>query len=132
MWKKQGLIFTTVSTDKSWQRSHAQVPVVDFIGDNKIRVYYGTRDSNNRTLSTFFETKADNPSKISYIHQEPILPLGKLGTFDESGVMPSDIVDYKGIKFYYYLGWNTGSTVRYRVANGLAISKDGGKTFRRF
>ena len=129
-WEKAGLIYS-VDGKNNWMISHAQVPVVDKIGDNRLRIYYGTRDRKNRTLTTFIEVEENNPSNILYKHDKPVLPLGRLGCFDDSGVMPSDIVTYEGVKYFYYLGWNVGHSVRYRVANGLAISDDGGKTFRR-
>jgi predicted GH43/DUF377 family glycosyl hydrolase len=129
-WQKKGLIFA-VDNNYDWMVSHAQVPLVDKVSEDILRIYFGTRDSQNRTLTTFIEVEADNPQNILYIHDKPILSLGRLGCFDDSGVMPSDIISYDGKKYFYYLGWNVGSSVRYRVANGLAISKDNGGTFKR-
>ncbi|ODS40530.1 MAG: hypothetical protein A7315_02535 [Candidatus Altiarchaeales archaeon WOR_SM1_79] len=129
-WVKKGLIFKT-ENNFEWMRTHAQVPIADKIDEERLRIYFGTRDSQNRTLTTFIEVEANNPQNILYIHDKPILSLGRLGCFDDSGVMPSDIVNYNSKKYFYYLGWNVGSTVRYRVANGLAISEDNGNTFKR-
>jgi hypothetical protein len=129
-WLKKGLIFK-VENNYDWMQTHAQVPIVDKIDNEKLRIYFGTRDSQNRTLTTFIEVEADNPQNILYIHDKPILSLGRWGCFDDSGVMPSDIISYEDKKYFYYLGWNVGSSVRYRVANGLAISEDNGETFKR-
>ncbi len=129
-WIKKGLIFK-VENNHDWMQTHAQVPIADKVDDERLRIYFGTRDKHNRTLTTFIEVEADNPQNILYICDRPILSLGKLGCFDDSGVMPSWIVTHKEKKYFYYLGWNVGSTVRYRVANGLAISNDNGKTFKR-
>lgn len=129
-WIKKGLIFK-VEGNNEWMQTHAQVPIVDKIYEERIRIYFGTRDNQNRTLTTFIEVEANNPQNILYVHDKPILPLGRLGCFDDSGVMPSDILDFNGKKYFYYLGWNVGHSVRYRVANGLAISEDNGKTFIR-
>jgi hypothetical protein len=60
-----------------------------------------------------------------------VLGLGKLGTFDDSGAMPSCIVNHGGRKFLYYIGWNRGATVPYRNSIGLAVSDDGGESFER-
>jgi len=129
-WIKKGLIFK-VEKNHEWMQTHAQVPIVDKIDNERLRIYFGTRDSKNRTLTTYIEVEAENPQNILYVHDKPILPLGRLGCFDDAGVMPSDILDFNGKKYFYYLGWNVGHSVRYRVANGLAISEDKGKTFTR-
>ena len=131
MWVKKGLIYS-VKGNKEWMTSHAQVPTVDKVSEDKVRIYYCTRDNKNRSLTTFIECEASEPKKILYEHNNPILPLGKLGTFDDSGVMPSCIINHDGRKYLYYIGWNTGITARYRVAHGLAISNDNGETFEKY
>lgn len=129
-WEKKGLIFK-LDNQIEWAKSHAQVPIVDPVSEDRLRIYFGTRDEKNRTMTTYIEVEADNPKNILYVHKDPILPLGSMGCFDDSGVMPSDIVSFKGKKYFYYLGWNVGGLVRYRVANGVAVSNDDGKTFER-
>ncbi len=130
-WIKKGLIYT-VNKNYEWMQTHAQVPTIDKISENKLRIYFGTRDKLNRTSTTYIEVDADNPKKVFYIHNKPILPFGRLGCFDDNGVMPNWLINNKGKKYYYYLGWNTSTTVRYRVAIGLAISEDGGNSFKRY
>lgn len=126
-WGKKGLIYVPES-NYDWQMSHAQLPIVDRIND-VLRIYYGTRDVFNRTVTTYIEVEADNPQNILYVHDKPVLGLGELGAFDDSGAMPSWIVNHEGPKYLYYIGWNTGGTVPYRNSIGLAISHDGGQTF---
>ena len=63
------------------------------------------------------------------MHDRPVLDLGELGCFDDVGVMPSCIVNVDGAKLLYYAGWNTSTTVPYRISIGLAVSDDGGYTF---
>jgi len=66
------------------------------------------------------------------ITKEPILGLGDLGCFDDNGVMPAWIVGFENKKYMYYIGLNKGTTVQFHSFIGLAISKDEGKTFKRF
>jgi len=127
---KQGLIFN-VDGKYPWAQSHAQIPSPDLLPDGRIRIYYATRDGSNRALTSFVDVDADDPGKVRYIHDQPILDFGKLGCFDDSGVMPSCVVTHDNLKSLYYCGWNTSTTVRYRNCIGLAISEDGGVTFRR-
>ncbi len=110
---------------------HACVPVADKIADDVLRIYFGPRDRQGRTVTTFIEVEADDPSKVIYVHDRPVLALGKLGTFDDSGAMPSCVVNHEGTKYLFYIGWNQGVTVPYRNAVGLAASTDGGLTFNR-
>lgn len=128
-WVKKGRIFK-VKGDRKWALTHAQVPIVEPVNSDVLRIYYGTRDDKNRTRTSFIEVNAHNPSEILYKHPIPILKLGPAGTFDDSGVMPSEVVRYKGRTYFYYVGWNTGNTARYRTALGLAISDDG-RTFKK-
>jgi hypothetical protein len=129
-WIKGGLIFRPDSNFE-WMSHHACVPIADKVSDEVLRIYFGPRDRYNRTVTTFIEVEADNPSNVLYVHDRPVLSLGKLGTFDDSGAMPTCIVNHSGRKYLYYVGWNRGVTVPYRNSVGLAVSKDGGLTFKR-
>jgi hypothetical protein len=127
---KQGLIFS-VGAKYPWSQTHAQIPSVDVLPNDRLRIYYSTRDVLNRSLTSFIEVSAEDPQEVVYEHDKPILGFGSLGCFDDCGVMPSCIVTHEGKKFLYYCGWNTSTTVRYRNSIGLAVSEDGGITFRR-
>lgn len=132
-WIKKGLIYKPDGSIP-WSLSHAQVPVVDFDKDsNIIKVYFSTRNSKGQSLPAYVLLDADDPRKILEIGKKPILQIGKLGTFDDCGVMPSWIVNHSnGEKWMYYIGWNVRNTIAYHNSVGLAISKDGGATFNKF
>lgn len=129
-WEKKGLIFRP-ENDHEWMLHHASQPIADKVDDEVLRIYFGPRDEQERTRTTFIEVEAGNPSNVLYVHERPVLSLGKLGTFDDSGAMPSCIVNHEGRKYLYYNGWNRGVTVPYRNSIGLAVSEDGGLTFER-
>ena len=129
-WIKKGHIFTNLK-DSYWNQSHAQVPTAIILNE-KIRIYYCTRDKYNRSLTTFIDVNKNNPNEILKIKKNPILELGKAGTFDDSGIMPTWVLENKGEIYLFYVGWNTGGTARYRVAHGLAISRDNGETFEKY
>ncbi|MFS0919256.1 hypothetical protein [Brevibacillus sp. 179-C 1.1 NHS] len=112
--------------------AYATVPTVDEISQQLVRIYFGTRDKLNRSHISFIESEKNIPSKLSYIHDRPVLSPGKLGTFDDSGCMPSWIVNYNNNKYLYYIGWNVRNTIPYHNSIGLAISIDGGDTFQRY
>jgi hypothetical protein len=129
-WEKQGVIFSA-DGQYEWMIHHACVPVVDPVDSDVMRIYFAPRDARGRSRPGFIEVEAANPANVLYVHDRPVLDLGNLGTFDDSGVMPSSIVDFDGRKFMFYIGWNVGVTVPYRNAVGLAVSDDGGRSFTR-
>jgi hypothetical protein len=122
-WTKRGLIFC-VDGKLDWNKSHAQVPVVDVLAD-RLRVYYATRNIIGISTISFIETEKNNPSKVLYVHDKEILPRGKPGTFDDSGLMPTCILNVGNKKFLYYIGWTKKVNVPYHNSIGLAVSDDG-------
>jgi hypothetical protein len=127
-WIKKGVIFAP-DHNYDWMISHASIPVVDQARDGVLRIYFGTRDGDGRSHTSYLEVEAARPENILHVHDRPVLPLGRPGTFDDSGVMPSSIVSHAKKKYLYYIGWNPQVTVTYRLAIGLAVSEDGGRSF---
>lgn len=130
-WTKMGLVYKP-SVNQEWGISHAQVPFGYPLDESTIRIYFATRDRNNRSVTTFIEVDSRDLKKIKYIHRAYCLGVGEKGMHDDSGAMPSCFVKAGDRLFMYYTGWNVGSTVSYRTAVGLAISDDGGLTFERY
>lgn len=130
-WIKKGLIYCPKGYD-DWSQSHAQVPVVDQINKERLRIYYSTRDAKSRSRTSYIDVSADNPREIIYQHHEPILPLGEPGTFDDCGVMATWVTNYKQKKYLYYIGWTVRNTVPYHNSIGLAVSEDGGESYQKY
>jgi len=129
-WKQMGVIFRP-ENNYEWMFSHAYVPLPDKISENVVRIYFATRSKEIKSVTTFIEVDADDPSKALYVHDKPVLGLGKLGTFDDGGAVPFSMVHRDNKKYLYYGGWNASVTVSYRNSIGLAVSEDNGLTFRR-
>jgi hypothetical protein len=130
-WVKKGLIYKP-SAQHWWNRTHASVPTVDETDQKVWRIYFGTRDEMNRNRISYIDVEAGNPLNVLYEHDAPVLDLGRLGTFDDCGVMPSWILNHDGKKYLYYIGWTVRSTIPYHNSIGLAVSRDDGHTFERF
>lgn len=131
-WEKKDRIFKA-NGNYGWMISHAQVPTMLIRPqENLIRVYFSTRPIQSQSRITFLDLDINDPSKVIYINENPILELGKLGTFDEHGLMPSSVIEYNDLIYLYYSGWQRGFSVPYNNYTGLAISKDGGKTFKKY
>jgi len=133
-WKKLGRIFS-VDKNSDWMFSHASVPFIEKIKDDlfkvpRFKVYFSTRNLNNESSIGYIIFDINNIKTILEISKKPVLEKGSLGTFDDSGVMGTSIVNVNGRKYLYYVGWNIGVTVPFRNAIGLAVS-DGCNAFRR-
>ena len=129
-WKKKGLIFQSKG-QYPWMQTHASLPVVEYLKEDIFRIYFSPRDLKNHSHIAYIEIDIFNPKDIICISEKPVLTPGKLGAFDDSGVMASSIINHQGKKFMYFLGWNQAVTVLYRNAIGLAVSNDNGKTYHR-
>ena len=113
-----------------WMRSHAQVPTPLLDEDaGIIRVYFASRPQPGLTLTSFVDLDIRDPRKIIYVNEKPILELGRPGTFDEHGIMPSCAVRHGKEVYLYYSGWSQSVGVPYTNSTGLAISRDGGASF---
>jgi hypothetical protein len=115
-----------------WNVSHAAVPFADRMEGERYRIYFTGRDLTNRSQIGFLELDLQEPSRIQCLTPEPVVRVGRPGTFDDSGAMMSWLVDYREEKYLYYVGWNLGVTVPFRNSTGLAISRDGGRSFVKF
>ena len=130
-WEKRGLIFEN-RQQHPWMVSHACVPTALHMPDQGlIRIYFAPRNSKGQSIPTFIDVRADDPGELIQLHDRPILELGRLGTFDDGGIMPCSVVRNEETIYLYYVGWNPTVSVPYRNAIGLAISEDGGTTFHR-
>jgi hypothetical protein len=132
-WNKLGVIFSTTPDHRQgdWMVSHACVPTALALPNGRIRVYFAPRDTQGRSWPTFIEVDGQDPRRLLYVHDHPVMKLGELGTFDDNGIMPGSIVEAEELLYLYYVGWNASVSVPYRNAVGLALSRDGGLTFEK-
>ena len=128
-WVKKGHIFN-VSDNFGWMHSHAQIPTV-LVKEDRLRIYFATRPEQDCSLTSFIDVDIDDPRRILQVHDKPILELGKPGLFDEHGVMPQYVCEHEGQIRLYYAGWSRRTSVPYSNWTGLAVSDDGGTTFRK-
>jgi len=129
-WIKKGLIVKPGEFD--WMVTHASHPFAERVGEDLYRIYFYGRDSLNRSQGGYVEVDINEPEKILYITEKPVLDLGDLGCFDDCGAMPSCIVSCDNKQYMYYVGWTQARATPFSFFIGLAISKDGGQTFERF
>ncbi|ERL99470.1 hypothetical protein HIMB11_00416 [Rhodobacteraceae bacterium HIMB11] len=95
------------------------------------QVYFAAIDSQNIGRIYKFNAFYDSGNFITDYSTEIVLDVGQPGTFDEHGVSPLSVVSLNGLIYLYYAGWQRHKSLRYYLFVGLAISEDGGKTFKR-
>ncbi|MEO8446796.1 MAG: hypothetical protein ABI528_04830 [bacterium] len=129
-WRKLGLIFSP-SGEYEWMQTHAMMPVFDMTDEENARIYFSARDKQGRSQGAYIEINLNDPLKVKKISKEPVLKLGQLGAFDDSGIMPTCLVNFGNKKYLYYNGWTLGKNVPFFSFNGVALSKDGGNNFEK-
>lgn len=102
-WIKKGLIYYPKG-ENGFDYSHCHKPTPLILNGTTIRVYFGVRDKNNITRTTFIDVDINDPKKILYVHNKPVIDIGKIGTFDDSGANVSSVVRV-GNKIYMLLYW---------------------------
>jgi hypothetical protein len=126
-WLKKGLIFEPPG-NLDWMATHAALPFAERVEDHH-RVYISGRDEKGRAEIGYFEIDLANPKEILQVSDRPVIGLGPLGSFDDSGVTSSWIVDHNSKKYQYYTGWSLGVTVPFYFYIGLAVREDGAERF---
>lgn len=127
-WKKLGLVFDISKHNIPWLKSHAMLPT-PLLMDNAIRVYFTGRNLNGQSCISFIDLDKEDPTKVVYVHDVPLLEIGKTGTFDDCGTVGTFILKNNDKVFLYYNGYNVRNTVPWNNSIGLAASSDGGVTF---
>src|SRR5690554_4277400 len=102
-WQQKGRIFKPEGV-YPWSRTHAQVPSA-LVLEDRIRLYYATRDEHGRSLTSFIDVDLDDPTKILYVHERPVMDLGAPGCHDEDGVMVGCVLSVGDEVWMYYTGW---------------------------
>jgi sucrose-6-phosphate hydrolase SacC (GH32 family) len=131
-WRKHGIIYCPDAA-QPWSRSHAMVPTPLLMSElGVLRVFYTSCDAKGIGRPSFVDLDPADPRRVLSANGEPILDIGAPGTFDENGVLPTSVVRAPdGRLLMYYVGFELGTKIRYRLLTGLAISEDGGASFRR-
>jgi hypothetical protein len=107
-----------------WATSHAALPVPTPLADGRVAVLFSSRDEEGRARIGRAEISLDGSTEAR-VSPDPVLDLGELGSFDDSGVTSSCVVDHDGRRHLYYSGWARGVTVPFYLFVGCAVSEGG-------
>jgi hypothetical protein len=125
-WIKKGLLHAP-DKRKKWSYYYSILPTPLYLkNENKIRIYFGTSSKDRYCGISYIDVAADNPSNILCEHNGYALAYGESGYFDDCGVQPSCIVEIKGQKYLYYLGYQQCQRIPNMCFAGIAKIKDDG------
>lgn len=134
-WKKLGKIFDPVDHQIPNNCVEFSQAPQSLVLSDRIRIYYSTRerDASGKYLShvAYVDFSRDMQGIIG-TSQHTVIPLGKLGCFDEHGIFPFNVLKDGDRVLAFTTGCNRKSSVPVDAAIGLAISHDNGRTFSRF
>ena len=130
-WRKLGLIIAPDQELPS-QKTHAMLPTPMKLTETRYRIYFGSRNELNQSNIHYVEIDLRNPTQILKRSIQPVLIPGRLGTFDDNGVLPSCTLNEKGTLWMYHIGFKPGGTTRMDLFGGLCSSADGGIEFTRW
>jgi len=112
---------------------YAQAPQA-LLFEDFVRIYFSIRkrSPDQKFVSHVQYIDMDKSfAKILDVSRGPVIELGKLGTFDEHGIFPMNVLRVDDKVYAYPSGWTRRCSVSVDTAIGLASSTDGGVTFRR-
>jgi len=131
-WKKIGLILSPRIHKLKWWDTYGMDPTVIKLKKSIHRIFFCGRNKSNQSLIGYADIDLNYPFKILNVSKKPVLNLGSLGAFDDNGVTASCAIKLGNILRLYYIGWKPRSTTRYSLMTGLAVSKNNGKSFKRY
>jgi hypothetical protein len=103
--------------------------------DEFVRIYFATRsvdESNGKYRSHIaFVDMKKNLKDVIRTSERTVIPLGKLGCFDEHGIFPMNPLRREDAVYAYTCGWSRRVSVSVETAIGLAVSHDDGVTFQK-
>jgi len=130
-WRKLGLVYGPDGS-MPWAQTHAMIPIPMKLNDDVIRVYATFCDANGVGRPGYVDVAAKDPTRVLGVSKKPLIDIGLPGTFDENGVLACSVVRERDKVLLYYVGFELGTKIRYRLLTGLAVSRDEGSTFSRY
>lgn len=113
-------------------QTHAMVPTPHQVDESLYRIYFAGRNEKNQSSIGYALIDLDKPNDVLEYSDTAVLTPGRLGTFDDNGVLPSCLVEFDGELAMYTIGFKPGGTTRMDLFGGLATSKDNGESFFRW
>lgn len=118
-WEKKGRIYCP--DGEGYFKTHAARPVPYRLDAETLRIFFSSRDSDDRMLPTFIDVDVQEPSRIVKTCDLPLVDLGEAGTFDDSGVTLGSVVEHNNKVLLYYTGWKRRRVVSFELSIGIIL-----------
>lgn len=124
-WHKLGLLYSPSTSNRSPKlASHAANPVPVHVEDDRYRVYFSGRDSENRSSVGAVDIDVVN-RKLVYEYRDPFFEHGPVGSFYAEGVSIGNCYEADGVKYMLFMGWQSPKDGHWRGDIGqLVVSSD--------
>jgi len=130
-WQRHGVVWAP-GGQRPWAHSHATCPTPLRRRDGSWRVFLQCRDGRGIGRVAWIDLDPQDPRRVIGEAAQPALDIGTPGSFDDNGVFPTSVLRADdGCVWLYYVGFELGHHIRYRLLTGLAVSEDDGDSFQR-
>ena len=129
-WKKLGRVFCA-SGENEWMVAGGRTPVPLHLAGDVYRIYFGAYDKTGRGRIFSLDINVKHPLEYHNLISEPIVDIGATGYFDDNGIVPSDVLRVGKEIYLYTIGFSIKNRILFDAASGLAISEDGGLSFKK-
>lgn len=129
--RKLGLVYEAAAHQSAWSTHSALTPTPVLHRDGFIRVYAGFRDDAGISRIGYVDLDPQDPTRILRVSRQPALDIGRDGCFDDNGVILGDVVPVERELYLFYVGFQKVAKAKFLAFSGVALSTDGGDSFRR-
>jgi hypothetical protein len=128
-WEKKGLIYCPDGA--GYFKTHAARPIPYRLNQDTLRLFFSSRDADDRMLPTFMDLDTNDPARILRVNDQPMVNPGEPGTFDDSGVTLGSLVEDNDRVLLYYTGWKRRRVVSFELSIGIILWDKQSDTFSR-
>jgi hypothetical protein len=130
VWHRLGCVYSPDGS-RPWARSHAALPVPVQLDGDIYRVFFSSRDADNRSYVGWVDVDLSSTPSVVREASEPVMAPGEDGTFDDDGISIGCLTAADDGVRLYYMGWNLGVRAAWRNAIGVAHARTPVDCFQR-
>lgn len=121
-WVKKGFIYSAKG-ESIWNKTSAMIPCPVILDESTVRVFLTFQDDLGIGRPGFIDLNLTNLKTIKKVSENPMFDIGLPGTFDDNGAVVCSVVKKDDQNYYfYYVGFELCTKIRYRLLTGLAVT----------
>lgn len=127
-WKKLGLIYRPQDAARETMVTHAQHAVAEHLYSSTYRIYFSSRDGENRPQVWSFDLDLNSPFQEQNTSRSPVISRSR-GDFDEDGVYASSLLTTDSGKYMYYAGRKNNEDNSFEMTVAIASYQETTNSF---